>query len=121
DRLRPFSPLGGQDRILRVPSFEISGPYDPRGVADTPSRERIFHCYPREASEERACAEQILARLARRAYRRPLSTADVAELMEYYDAGAERGGFEEGTRAGITGVLASPFFLYRAEGFPETL
>jgi hypothetical protein len=121
DRLQSFVRGGGQERVLRVSSFEISGPFDPQGIDATPSRERIFSCYPREAAEQRVCAESILARLARQAYRRPVNEADVAELMEYYDDAVAHDGFEEGIRAGLTGLLASPYFLYRAERVPDTL
>jgi hypothetical protein len=121
DRLRPFVPGGGQDRVLRVSAFEISGPFEPEGLGSTPSRERIFSCYPTNAAEELPCAEGIMARLARQAYRRPLNEADIDELMQYYQAGAEDGGFEEGVRAALTGMLASPYFLYRAERVPESV
>ncbi len=138
DRLRPFIPGGGQDRVLRVQSFEISGPFASEGLGNTPTRERIFTCYPETAhpettdhppadtagdaaDEQRACAMTLFSRLARQAYRRPVNDADIAELMAYYEDGAARGGFEEGVRSGLTGLLASPYFLYRAERIPETL
>jgi hypothetical protein len=41
--------------------------------------------------------------------------------MQYYADGAKQGGFESGIRAGITGMLASPFFLYRGERVPAGL
>src|SRR4029453_10845743 len=51
----------------------ISGPYEMGGVVkDTPSRKGIFVCEPSAASEEDACAAEILERIARRAYRRPV-------------------------------------------------
>jgi hypothetical protein len=121
DRLRPFAPGGGQDRVLRIQSFEISGPFVSEGLGSTPSRERIFSCYPDSDADARPCAQSIFARLARQAYRRPVNDADLAELMVYYDDGAASGGFEEGVRAALTGLLASPWFLYRADHIPHTL
>ncbi|HEX7081778.1 MAG TPA: DUF1592 domain-containing protein [Gammaproteobacteria bacterium] len=113
-RLSPLVPGGGMDRLMRVTGFEVRGPFAPTGLSPTPSRERIFSCYPEHPKDERPCAERILARLARLAYRRPLTDSDLDVLLEFYDSGARHGGFEEGVRAGITRMLASPHFLYRA-------
>ena len=46
---------------------------------------------------------------------------DVNELMQYYHDGVKDGGFESGIRSAITGLLASPFFLYRSEHVPTGL
>lgn len=121
DRLQQFLPGGGQERQYRVRSFQISGPFNPTGLSSTPSRERIFGCHPDRGDDAQLCAEQILGTLGRRAYRRPLSEQDLAELLEYYRDGLEIGGFEEGVRSGITGILASPYFLYRGEHVPAGL
>ena len=119
DQQQLFVPGGGQDRVFRVSSFEISGPYKPTGLSMTPSRERIFSCSPQRGDDEQLCAEKILSELGKRAYRRPLTETDLAELLEYYREGRAVNGFEEGIRRGITGVLASPYFLYRVEHVPE--
>jgi hypothetical protein len=117
-RLAALVPGGGLDRVPRVYSLEIRGPFDPTGLSNTQSRQRIFSCRPKAESEEAACAEQILSSLARRAYRRPVSEPDMAVLRRFYEAGRRSGGFEEGVRAGLTRILASPDFLYRAEPAP---
>src|SRR5262249_19075597 len=67
------------------------------------------------------CAKEIFSKLARRAYRRPITNDDLAELMQYYNDGVKEGGFESGVRAGVTGMLDSPFFLYRGERIPAGL
>jgi mono/diheme cytochrome c family protein len=124
DQLQQFTPGGGQDRFYRINSFQIRGPFNPNGIGSTPSRDRIFVCRPAAgapADAEARCAREIIATLAKRAYRRPVTTADVDELVEYYQDGVKAGGFEEGIRSAITGVLASPFFLYRAEQVPPGL
>jgi hypothetical protein len=41
--------------------------------------------------------------------------------MLYYADGVKQGGFESGIRAGVTGMLANPFFLYRGERVPAGL
>ncbi len=121
DRLQMFVPGGGQDHVLQVRSFQLSGPFNPSGVSATPSRERIFGCYPSRAEDEEPCAEEIMTSLAVRAFRRPLTEQHVGNLWQYYRDGAKNGGFEEGIRSAITGILASPYFLYRAEHTPAGL
>jgi mono/diheme cytochrome c family protein len=120
DQLQMFAPGGGQDRLYRVQSFQLQGPFDAKGIGATPSRERIFTCHPETAEAQASCAKQIITSLARRAYRRPVSAQDVNELMQYYQDSA-KDGFEAGIRNAITGLLASPFFLYRGERVPSGL
>jgi mono/diheme cytochrome c family protein len=118
-----FAPGGGQDREYRVGSFQLLGPFDVTGLSSTPSRDRIFICDPEKdkTKSPEPCAKEIFSALARRAYRRPVTSDDIAEIMQYYDDGVKQGGFESGIRAGITGILASPFFLYRGERVPAGL
>ncbi|MBN1240323.1 MAG: DUF1592 domain-containing protein, partial [Gammaproteobacteria bacterium] len=119
DQIEMFVPGGGQDRVYRVSSFEISGPFNASGLSPTPSRERIFSCHPSEGADEQLCAEEIITSLATRAYRRPIAEDDLAVLLDYYRDGVEIGGFEEGIRSAVTGILASPDFLYRVEPVPQ--
>jgi hypothetical protein len=124
DQLQMFAPGGGQDRLYRVNSFQLHGPFKANGVGPTPSRERIFTCHPSSDAKGDAqalCASAIISSLARRAYRRPVSGEDVNELLRYYEDGVKDGGFEGGIRSAITGLLASPFFLYRGERVPAGL
>ncbi len=118
DRLEGLVPGGSQDKVLTVRSFEIRGPFDPTGLGDTPSRKRIFVCEPKSAAEEMPCATKIIKQIARRAYRRPVTDADMATLNNYYQAGRKEGNFDNGIRMALTGILASPSFLYRAEPTP---
>ena len=121
DQLQMFTPGGGQDRLYRVNSFQVRGPFNPKGLSATPSRQRIFTCRPpadAAAEVQERCAREIITSLATRAYRRPATTEDVAEILEYYRDGVKDGGFESGIRSAVTGVLASPFFLYRTERVP---
>jgi mono/diheme cytochrome c family protein len=124
DELQMFVPGGGQDRMYRVSSFQILGPYGASGLASTPSRQRVFSCHPSsdaKADAQELCAKEIITSLAKRAYRRPVSDDDVTELLQYYRDGVKEGGFEGGIRSAITGILASPFFLYRGERIPAGL
>ena len=121
DELQMFVPGGGQDRQYRVNSFQLLGPFGASGLGSTPTRERIFTCHPDKADAQAVCAKQIIKSIATRAYRRPVSDEDMNELLVYYQEGSKEGGFEGGIRSALTGILASPFFLYRAEHVPTGL
>jgi mono/diheme cytochrome c family protein len=101
---------------------QIIGPFFPTtAVKDTPSRERIFVCYPANASEEVGCARTIFRELAKRAFRRPITDDDVAGALAAFETGrATYQDFETGIQYGMTAILASPKFLYRAEPAPRT-
>jgi hypothetical protein len=108
--------IGGLPKLRTV---NVEGPYNVKGVSNTPSRERIFICRPATAAEEPACAQKILTSLARRAYRRPVTAADVEPPMSFYKQSRENGGnFDAGIRVGVARILSSPSFLYRMEKDP---
>jgi len=108
--------IGGHARLKTV---GVEGPYDVKGVSASPSRERILVCQPSSASDEDACAGKIVTTLARRAYRRPVTAADVEPPMTFYRQARDSGGsFDAGIRAGLARILASPSFLYRIERDP---
>ena len=97
----------------------INGPYDAKGAGDTPSRRRIFVCQPTKPGEEEACAERILSTLMRRAYRRPVTDADLEKPMEFYQGSTRRAeGFEAGIETALSAILVSPEFLFRVEQDP---
>ena len=121
DRIEMFVPGGGQERVYRVSSFQVAGPFNANGLSSMPSRERIFSCHPQRGADAELCAEEIVTRLGSQAFRRPLVEKDLSRLMQYYRDGAAAGGFEAGVRSAITGILASPYFLYRGERVPTTL
>jgi mono/diheme cytochrome c family protein len=103
----------------RVPGIEgginLIGPFNSPGLSPTASRKKLFVCEPEVADRERACVEQIASHLARLAFRRPVSQADLDRLMPFYEEGRKGpGGFDEGVELMVTAVLASPDFLYRA-------
>ncbi len=110
----------GNGRMARLADgIEIVGPFNASGVSKTASRALIFVCDPNKIGEA-ACAKQITERLARRAYRRPVTADDVARLMPFYEAGRENGGsFDQGIEQVVAAVLASPDFLYRAIRAPD--
>ena len=108
-----------------VTSLTIAGPYDIRGPGITPSRDKVFVCQPVTGSEELDCARTILAGLARRAYRRPVTSADVEVLLEFFEMGRVNGdgsaasrGFDSGIELALRRLLVSPEFLVRIEADP---
>ena len=117
DTLEPL----GANNLPRVPGvfgFQVIGPNHPTGVSDTPSRAKIFLCHPANADEELPCAKRIVANIARRAYRRPVTDADLAAPLRFYQSGHDAKGFEAGIQQAVMAILASPKFLYRIEAIP---
>ena len=103
-----------------VGSVSVAGPYSVRGTApDTPSRRAIFVCEPRRESEERECATKILSRIARLAYRRPTTPADVQTLIDFFASGRREGAsFDAGIQFALERVLVDPDFLLRVHRDP---
>ncbi len=117
--LEQYDPTKTAMSIPILRSFEFVGPYDPTGISQTPPRKAIFSCYPTSDDQDTACAKKILSRMAEKAFRRPVSDADMATLMRFYDTGTKEGGFEKGIQTGLMAMLSSPKFLYRAEVPPQ--
>ena len=100
----------------KVHAVEIGGPYaTAEGIRESPSYNLIFSCYPERLAEETTCAAQILSRVARQAYRRPVTEEDVALLLEFFDRGREQGGsFDHGIQFALEFMLSDPDFLIRS-------
>ncbi|HLH30486.1 MAG TPA: DUF1592 domain-containing protein, partial [Terriglobia bacterium] len=121
---------GGRGGYPGLGDIEILGPYNSTGVL-SPSRALIYVCDPKTVGEA-PCAKQIAQNLATRAFRRPVTEADLARLMPFYESGRREaqarqgaapsdagGNFDQGVERLITAVLASPAFLYRSIHTPE--
>jgi len=102
-----------------IGTIEISGPYGATVPDDTPSRRQVFVCRPTNTRDEEPCAKKVLSTLARRAYRRPITDADVNELLGLYRMGRRGGTFEAGIGRALEGLLAMPAFLFRIEQDPS--
>ena len=109
----------GQRREPAIATVTVSGPYGVDGAGDTPSRRRILTCAPSPGTDAAPCAREILSTLARRAYRRPVTQADLDVLLPFYEDGAAQGGFERGIQHALERMLVSPEFLFRIERDPE--
>jgi hypothetical protein len=68
--------------------------------------------------DELNCARQIISTLARRAYRRPVTDADLQGPLGFYKEGRSEGGFEGGIEMALEAILVSPEFLFRVERDP---
>ena len=102
-----------------VDSVAIGGPYHITGPGETPSRRAIFVCRPERRSDEEACATTILTRLARRAYRRPVTPGDVTPLLGFFETGRASGGsFDAGIQLALERLLVDPDYLLRIQREP---
>jgi hypothetical protein len=121
-RLQPFvrSSNDTLDTIghPHLDTFTLTGPFNPTGPGDTPSRRRIFTCRPSQSVTEDACARRIVSTLARRAYRGQVTGADLDRLHEFFLVGRKQGTFETGIQTALQRILASPKFSFRVERDP---
>jgi mono/diheme cytochrome c family protein len=124
---QPYIAHYNMDRHPRIQpavySVSIAGPFGDGvgegGVSDTPSRRRLFVCRPTTASAEADCARTIVAALARRAYRRPVTDSDIATPLAFYKEARADGGFDAGIEMALRAILASTEFLFRLERDPR--
>jgi hypothetical protein len=100
----------------RIAAIEVGGPYAQASGPSPQSLTRIFVCGHRPGAHLATCRRRILADMARRAFRRPVSPADVA-LFDGLAALAGKKGepFEGALAVGIQAILVSPDFLFRIE------
>ena len=120
---QPYKAFFNMDRHPRVQpavhSVSITGPFDPGGAGDTPTRRRIFVCHPASPSQDDACAKTIVSTLARRAFRRPVTDADIQMPLASYKEARAEAGFETGIELALRTLLASTEFLFRIEREPR--
>jgi cytochrome c5 len=98
-----------------VYTVQIGGPYQAAaGTKDSPSHRAIFICQPEVVADEQACAAQILSRLARLAYRRPVTKPDLQTLLEFFETGRQDGkSFDAGIQFALERMIVDPDFLLR--------
>jgi hypothetical protein len=102
-----------------ITSVAITGPTNPTGPGDTPSRRKIFVCQP-TSGDETTCAKRILTSLATKAFRRPVRDADLETLLGFYQQGKNSGGFEHGIETALARILVDPWFIFRFEQEPAS-
>ena len=148
NRLQPFlrTTLIATDHLgfPHVESMTVSGPFNAEPASETPSRQRVFICRPlnpasafalRATADTKAglhnpaeaglyddeCAKKIVSTLARRAYRRDVTDADLAGPLSFYEQGRTEAGFERGIELALRAILVSPKFVFRVERNPAGL
>jgi hypothetical protein len=100
--------------------LEISGPYNAKGVGDTPSRRRIFVCRPASPEQESACAATIISTIARRAFRRDVAAAELKPFLAQYEKARRKHSFDSSIADAIRDLLLAPDFLFRLEFDPPS-
>jgi mono/diheme cytochrome c family protein len=110
--------IAGLTALPHLRDVGIAGPYKATGVGDTPSRRKILVCRPNGPADEMPCARNVIATLARQAYRRPVNDGDVNGLMKLYRSGRVNGDFESGIRVAVQAIVADPQFVFRFERTP---
>jgi hypothetical protein len=96
-------------------SMVFVGPF--ASTTEKESRKKVLVCDPQSG---RACVERIVTNLARRAYRRPATSGEVAALMRFVELGRTDGrSAEQGLQLAIQAMLVSPNFLFRIERDPN--
>ena len=92
-------------------SITFVGPYRPH--TEPASRKLILVCDPKTGP---ACVDKIVTNLAHRAYRRPVTRAEVASLTKFVALAKTQGqSVEQGIQLAMEAMLVSPDFLFRIE------
>jgi hypothetical protein len=100
----------------RISAIEIGGPYEQAKGPSAASLKLIYTCGHFDGHHQPECERKIIANLARRAYRRPVTPQEVSQLLNLYSLARNRGdSFEEGLAIALQGILVSPHFLFRLE------
>ena len=111
----------GRTNGVSVQYILVGGPFGAASSGATESRRQIFVCRPGGGQSEESCARQIVTSLARRAYRRPVTGAEIAPLFDLFRQGrADSGSFDGGIELALSGVLVSPNFLFRMADLPDS-
>ena len=103
--------------------LRIRGPFNPTRPEDSRSIRKVYTCRPSSGpssteAQEWPCAKEILTTLMRRAYRRPVTHADMEWVQGFYQEGRREGDFQDGIELALRRILTSPQFLVRAEREP---
>ena len=104
----------------RISSLEVGGPYDQAKGPSAASLKSIYACGHLDGNHKAGCERKIVANLARRAYRRPVTQQEVNQLVSLITMARRQGdSFEEGIVQALQAMLVSPHFLFRIEkGLP---
>jgi hypothetical protein len=121
-RLQPFIRSSTDTRdtsgLPHFETFTVTGPFNPTGSGDTPSRRKIFTCRPATPTDEEPCARKIISTVGKRAYRGDFTDTDLQRLLAFYSAARRTGNFDKGIQVSLQRILASPKFVFHIESDP---
>ncbi len=100
----------------RISAIEVGGPYNQTRGPSSASQKLIYACGHFDGRHQTGCERKIIAHLARRAYRRPVTPQEISRLVTLAALARSRGdSFEEGITVALQAMLVSPHFLFRIE------
>lgn len=84
------------------------------------AQKKLVAYQPNAHLEPRDAAARTLRSFIDRAWRRPVSEAEIERLLELFDRGFDRGdGYEQSLKLAIKAALVSPHFIFLAEPEPS--
>ena len=110
-----------RDRNLTVSVVSIEGPLGKKATPSNPAKDKLYACLPAGAArDDRSAARTIIESIGSRAYRRPISSEEEADLLALYDIPRREGGsFEDGLKMSLTAMLVTSRFLFRGAAHPD--
>jgi hypothetical protein len=125
--IRDFSNPFAAEGAPHVQSLSVEGPYNV--TPGQPPSAHVFVCQPRLSrrssgempASDGGCARRIIANVARKAYRRPLSQPELDGLIGFYETGRRGSTFNAGIEFALRRILASPSFVFRPEREPANV
>jgi mono/diheme cytochrome c family protein len=113
ERFRSRKPQFGG---FAIAEFEIVGPFEYVKTLSPEIRQKLYTCGHPGDTHQSGCERRIIADLARRAFRRPLESAEVDALVSVASKAQQRGrSFEQALALAVQAILVSPDFLFRIE------
>ncbi|HTE20196.1 MAG TPA: DUF1587 domain-containing protein, partial [Armatimonadota bacterium] len=105
--------------VARITFVEVNGPHEQKLGPCPEALKKIYTCGHLNGGHKAWCDRKIVGDLARRAFRRPVTAAEVSRYTRLVAMARVQGdSFEEGVCLAIQGILVSPHFLFRIEKDP---
>src|SRR6266550_5506124 len=110
--LNTLSPLQSE-QYLAIANEALDRILGPKDGPPTKAQKQLFGRTPGPGADERAAARKVARSLARNAYRRPPSEAELDVLLRVFDLARENKlAYPEAMRLMLKAVLVSPQFLF---------
>jgi hypothetical protein len=110
--LNSLSPLQ-LEQYLAIADKVLDQILAPEGAQPTEMQSRLFGEPPAPERDTRAAASEVARSLAKKAYRRPASEAEIAVLLEVFDLGRQNNlAYAGSLRLMLKAILVSPQFLF---------